>query len=295
MGEPPPGFAPLGGDASPEPPRRTTGEGPRLRLNASASRRNAPDRQQAAAASALAAPEPALVAPPPTTPPRVPRRLALVAATACVLVLLVGVALLLQPADRTSTAPVATPAEAMSDFDPPVDLGPDREYVETEVLDGDDLLVTHWVSTTAPMDKLRVRPPSSPGLADLVVDVEDLVVAADGVPIGAGAVDVPQALPSARRLYVRYRLVGALQRTSSVEDRGLATVTSLDVGLEGRSLPRTQVFPGGRVMTVACLAQGARAVPESCGTYVEGAWQVASPAGEVPVAVIAQLDLAITR
>ncbi len=157
--------------------------------------------------------------------------------------------------------------------------------------------MTHWISTSAPMDRFRLRPPSSPGLADTVVDVEDLVVVADGVPLDAAtiATDEPSALPSARRLYVRYRLAGALQRTGSVDGRALAAVTSLGVGLEGRSLPRTQSFPGGRVMTLACLGQGARAVPDSCGTYVEGAWQVSSGAGEVPVTVIAQLDLAIDR
>ena len=210
-------------------------------------------------------------------------------------------ALLPRSGERTVAAEVAPPAAAAepqgSEFDPPVTLAPDSEYVETEVLDGDDLVVTHWISTTTPMDRVRLRPPSSPVLAGVAVDAEDLVVAADGVRLDAETVvvDVPSDLPSAATLYVRYRLPDALQRNSSVDDRALATVTSVGVGLEGRSLPRTQVFPGGRVMTLACLPQGARAVPESCGTYVEGAWQVRSAAGEVPVTVIAQFDLAVTR
>ncbi|WP_224279232.1 hypothetical protein [Nocardioides lacusdianchii] len=310
----PPEFAPLAplGLAS-GPPSRAPGEAPRLRLTAAASRRHAPDRS----ATAPAGPPPAAFtagaapAPVPDAPveelapgPRRPRRLLVAGGLVGLLVVLVvvaGVALLPRSGERTVAAEVAPPAAAEelqgSEFDPPVALSPDSEYVETEVLDGDDLVVTHWISTTTPMDRVRLRPPSSPVLAGVDVAAEDLVVAADGVRLDAGAVvvDVPSDLPSAATLYVRYRLPDALRRNSSVDDRALATVTSVGVGLEGRSLPRTQVFPGGRVMTLACLAQGSRAVPESCGTYVEGAWQVRSAAGEVPVTVIAQFDLAVTR
>ncbi len=300
----PPEFAPitpLGGTSPEGAPRRAPGEAPRLRLTASASRRNAPDR--ATAPPSPPTPEPAPVAAPPEEPAPAPRsrRTALVVGAAGTLVALVVGAFLMWPAeqpgaDSVSGAPAAAPT--VSEFDPPVALSSDTEYVETEVLDdGDDLLVTHWISTTAPMDRFRVRPPSSPGLADVVIDVEDLVVAADGVPLDTASMrtEAPSALPSAQQLYVRYRLVDAVQRTSSVEGRALATVTSLGIGLEGRSLARTQAFPGGRVMTLACLGAGARAVPESCGTYEEGAWKVTSSAGEMPMAVIAQLDLAITR
>jgi hypothetical protein len=307
----PPEFAPLAplGLAS-GPPSRAPGEAPRLRLTAAASRRHAPDRS----ATAPAGPPPAAFtagaapAPVPYAPveelapgPRRPRRLLVAGGLVGLLVVLAAAALLPRSGERTVAAEVAPPAAAAepggSEFDPPVTLAPDSEYVETEVLDGDDLVVTHWISTTTPMDRVRLRPPSSPVLAGVDVDAEDLVVAADGVRLDAGAVvvDVPSDLPSAATLYVRYRMPDALRRNSSVDDRALATVTSVGVGLEGRSLPRTQVFPGGRVMTLACLAQGSRAVPESCGTYVEGAWQVRSAAGEVPVTVIAQFDLAVTR
>lgn len=300
-------------DVGDDVPRRAPGEAPRLRLTAAASRRNAPDRSATAPAgpppaafTSGAVPAPvrdAQVEEPPPGPRR-PRRLLAAGGLVglfVVLVVLAAAALLPRSGERTVAAEVAPPAAAEepqgSELDPPVTLAPDSEYVETEVLDGDDLVVTHWISTTTPMDRVRLRPPSSPVLSGVVVDAEDLVVAADGVRLDAGAVvvDVPSDLPSAATLYVRYRLPDALRRNSSVDDRALATVTSVGVGLEGRSLPRTQVFPGGRVMTLACLAQGARAVPESCGTYVEGAWQVRSAAGEVPVTVIAQFDLAVDR
>lgn len=310
----PPEFAPLAplGLAS-GPPSRAPGEAPRLRLTAAASRRHAPDRSATAPAGPPSAAFTAGAAPAPVPDapveelvpgPRRPRQLLVAGGLVGLLVVIAAAALLPRSGERAVTAEVAPPAAAAaaaepggSEFDPPVTLALDSEYVETEVLDGDDLVVTHWISTTTPMDRVRLRPPSSPVLAGVDVAAEDLVVAADGVRLGAGAVvvDVPSDLPSAATLYVRYRLPDALRRNSSVDDRALATVTSVGVGLEGRSLPRTQVFPGGRVMTLACLAQGSRAVPESCGTYVEGAWQVRSAAGEVPVTVIAQFDLAVTR
>lgn len=285
-------------------PGRTSGEPPRLRLTASASRRTAANRPATPRTDPMPAPTPAPVVASPDEPPPAPpvsRRTAVVAGVVGILVLLVAAALLLRPAEPSGAdvVPATTPAveeQTPGEFDPPVALAPDSEYIETEVLD-DDLLVTHWISTTTPMDRFTVRAPRSPGLADLRLDVEDLVVATDGdlLDVADISLDVPTALPSAGQLYVRYRLPGALQRNSSVTDRALATVTAMGIGLEGRSLPRTQSFPGGRVMTLACLAQGARAVPELCGTYVEGAWQVRSAAGEVPVTVIAQVDLAVVR
>ena len=314
----PPEFAPLAplGGATPGGPARRAPDGPpRLRLTAAASRRRAPDSTQAVPTvgvpgSAMFTPAPAPAAqssvealsqePAPASPRF--RRAAPVVGALVVLLVVVGAAVLLRPVERTVSADEAVPVAPREgppggEYAPPVTLPADSEYVETAVLDGDDLVVTHWISTTTPMDRVRLRPPSSPVLAGVDVAVEDLVVAADGVRLdsGAASVDVPAALPSAGLLYVRYRLPDALERTSSVDDRALATVTSLDVGLEGRSLPRTQAFPGGRVMTLACLAQGARAVPQPCGTYVEGAWQVRSPADEVPVAVVAQFDLAVDR
>lgn len=320
----PPEFAPLTPlGLTPDQPRRAPGEAPRLRLTAAASRRNAPDRPTSAQDGSPARPAPAaFTAGPMSTPtpgeapveapgeelspvaPRPRRGGTWVAAVGALVVLgvAVGATLLSRSGEQTVAAEAAPSAAAAEEpttraYDPPVPLAPDSEYVETEVLDGDDLQVTHWISTTKPMDRVRLRPPSSPVLSDRTVQVEDLVVAADGADLGLESIriDVPTSLPSAGQLYVRYRIPDALQRNSSVDDRALATVTSVGVGLEGRSLPRTQVFPGGRVMTLACLAQGARAVPESCGTYVEGAWQVRSAAGAVPVTVIAQFDLAVTR
>lgn len=281
---------------------RAPGEPRGLRLTASASRRNAPDRSTAS--PARQAPDSPVVVPQQEPPAvRSGRWGWAVGVGVGVVLVLVCAAVLLRPAGRPDTEPVravdaGAAAPARGEFDPPVALAADSEYVETEVVDGsDDLLVTHWISTQAPMDGFRVRPPSGPGLDGLSVDVEDLVVAADGVPVRVDdlRLDVPQVLAAAHRLYVRYRLAGALERTGSVRGRALATVTSLGIDFDGQLLPRTQSFPDGRVMTLACLARAARAVPASCGADEDGTWRLESAGDEVPVTVIAQFDLAATR
>lgn len=299
----PPEFAPLGA-ASEQPARRPSGDPPRLRLTSAATRRNVPDRP--AAHVPVPAPAPVTVSEP--TPvlgssDGQTRSRAPILSAGCVLLVALG-ALLVLRLSGDGVAPTVTsavdrkPDATTNPFDPPVTLGADSEYVETRALEGGDLLVTHWISSSRPMGRFRLRTPTSPGLDGVGVDVRDLVVAADGATLadvsGVG-VDRPARLAGARSLYLRYRLAGALDLRASVDGRALAAVTALGVGLEGRSLARTQVFPGGKVMTLACLGQGVRAVPEVCGTYEEGAWQVRSEAGALPVSVIAQLDLSVTR
>ena len=266
---------------------RAPGEPRGLRLTASASRRNAPDRSSAP--PARQAPDSPVVVPQQEPPAvRSGRWGWAVGVGVGVVLVLVCAAVLLRPAGRPDTEPVravdaGAAAPARGEFDPPVALAADSEYVETEVVDGsDDLLVTHWISTQAPMDGFRVRPPSGPGLDGLSVDVEDLVVAADGVPVRVEdlRLDVPQVLAAAHRLGARSR----------AGHRDLA-----GIDFDGQLLPRTQSFPDGRVMTLACLARAARAVPASCGADEDGIWRLESAGDEVPVTVIAQFDLAATR
>ncbi len=301
----PPEFAPLGAAEEPRA-RRPPGDPPRLRLTSAATRRNAPDRPAAHTPVPVPAPAPLTVGEPtpvPGTPDGQARHRAPLVGAGCVLIVVLGALLVLRlsgdgVAPAATSAVDRTPGATTDPLDPPVTLGADSEYVETRALEGGDLLVTHWISSSRPMDRFRLRTPTSPGLDGVRVDVQDLVVAADGEPLAEVSdvgVDRPARLAGARSLYLRYRLAGALDLRASVDGRALAAVTALGVGLEGRSLARTHVFPGGKVMTLACLGQGARAVPEVCGTYEEGAWQVRSEAGALPVSVIAQLDLSVTR
>ncbi|GAA1942855.1 hypothetical protein [Nocardioides hwasunensis] len=283
---------------------KVVGPRPRPRLTSSALRRNAPDGVAAAGARR---PQPTPMPTPSTEPQPEPvgprgRRPAVAGAVGAVLLVVLGLACVIRPAvDRpvgvATGAGSAAEARRAGRFDAPVALAPDSERVETEVLDDGDLQVTHWVATSVDIDQVRLGLPTSPALADVDLSATGVTLAADGVRLdGAGDVTREPVVPppGTRRLYVQYVLPGAVQDSDSATGRALATVTALELGLAGRSLARTQAFPGGDVLALACLGRGVRAVPEPCGASTDGVWQVASAAGDAPV-VIAQLDLATAR
>lgn len=191
--------------------------------------------------------------------------------------------------------PTDVTAPVSQQFQPPMDLTSDTEYIETEVVDSDTLLVTHWIRSSTPMDELSVTVPAVPELEGKFVEVTDLVVAADGVQV-----DPPESLASgaswdglsaARDLYVQYELFGTLQRNGSTPGRALATVTSLDVGVASDVVSRTQTFPGPQALALACLAPGTRPLPRPCGGVEEGTWTVVLEESTLQDTVIVQLDL----
>ncbi len=292
----PDAFRPIAPDLPNRPP-------PRSRLASSTPTRSAAVRPVAAPRSQ---PLPPAVEPLPASRPRTSRgaRIALVVVILCVVIGLVGAAVLFwiggEPRDdEGSAARTEGQVSATDEFEPPFALAADSEYVETVVLEDDSLVVTHWISTVLPMDQLALAIPTSPGLDDQLVDVTELVVAADGVAVDApspsGSAEGVGVLPAARQLYVRYQLSGVLQRSTSAAGRALATVTSLDVGVGGSALARTQAFPGAKVLTLACLDGGPRSIPTPCGSFEEGTWSVRSEPDDAPDTVIAQFDLSVTR
>lgn len=300
---------PVPSDSS-RPRPRPSGAVPRSRRAASAPTRSAP--AQAAATLWSPAPEPTTVPSVPDASPVVapgmvrPTRTVLVGAVVCALIILGVVTVLLQGdgadprGDEGLSAQTDREGPSTSDYEPPVTLSRDTEYVETDVLEGGELLVTHWISTSVPMNQLELNVPTSQGLDDPMIAVNRLVVAADGVQVDLASTvvsgaDGAGALPAASNLYVQYELSGVMQRSGSAEGRALATVTSLNVAVGSRALARTQTFPGARVLTLACLAPGARSIPETCGRFEEGTWKVVSDADDVPDTVIAQFDLTVER
>lgn len=289
------------------PRPRPGGTVPRSRLAHSSAPRSAP------AAGTLWSPDPEPPSVPEALPEEVPAvapggvrrtRIVLIGAVVCALLVLGGAAVLLRPGADPRGAGSAALADgevpSASDYEPPVTLPLDAERVETDVLEGGDLLVTHWINTSEPMDRLELNVPISQGLDDPRIAVSQLVVAADGVQVDLASTvvsgaDGAGALPAASTLYVQYRLSGAVQGSDSAEGRALATVTSLDVVVGSRALSRTQAFPGAEVLTLACLAPGAQSIPQPCGQFEGGTWAVESAADDVPDTVIAQLDLAVER
>jgi hypothetical protein len=236
---------------------------------------------------------------------RGPTRTALAIALGCTLVVLaVVVALVWRPgadagsdrgADSVADSDPAGPPSS-ADLRSPLLLAEDTEYVETRVLDGGDLLVTHWIHAAEPMNQLMITVPASPGLDDRAIDLTHLVVAADGEQVDApGVVDLPAgwagSLPAAQDVYVQYELSGITQRSDSAEGRGIALLTSADLEVDRPILSRSQTFSGAHVLTVACLAPGEQAVPRPCGHFLDNTWNVTSEGAAVDELVIAQFDL----
>ena len=153
---------------------------------------------------------------------------------------------------RTSTSPV------------PIDGWPiaGESRAVTEVQPDGDLEVTHWIHAQSPLDELALTLPELDGAEVAANAVE---VTADGRPGSGPAVVAPTGstytFADATRIQVRYRMSGAVERSSSADGRGLATTTSLDVtAAQARDV---RVVRSEEVLSLACAAPGEQPVP--CG------------------------------
>ena len=273
---------------------------PRSRLSSSSMRRAAPLRSAGPQPPAAVVEQDAAV-PEPPAPARSSRRgMALLVGGALLAVVAGGVLLQRTDGDRAEgpVAQAAAERTATRYPAPPITLGTDEELVDVDVLDGGDLVVTHWVRGAEPLTRLTLALPTGVAAPGAGIDVRDLVVAADDVLVASpvlGDTGWEGTLPEARDLYVTYRLSGALQRSGSVDGRALATVTSLTLGVGEVSLSGTRTFSSSKVLALGCLPPGARAVPTPCGMLVNDTWTLDVVPGAVPATVIAQIDLDATR
>ena len=69
----------------------------------------------------------------------------------------------------------------------------------------------------------------------------------------------------ASTLRVSYILSGVAVRSSSVADRALVQVTSVDLVFTGDRVPKTVVVTGGEVLAAACTAPDLNDEPRPCG------------------------------
>ncbi|MBC2933491.1 hypothetical protein [Nocardioides sp. zg-1228] len=134
----------------------------------------------------------------------------------------------------------------------------------TEVRADGDLEVTHWIHSDLPLDEVGLTLPDLDGAVQIAA--ADVEVVADGrtaagprvVPAGGSSYSFAEAT----RIQVRYRLTGAVERSSSADGRGLATTTSLDVtATQARDV---RVVRSQEVLSLACAAPDRRPTP--CGT-----------------------------
>jgi hypothetical protein len=133
----------------------------------------------------------------------------------------------------------------------------------TEVLPDGDLEVTHWIHADSPLDELALTPQELDG--GQAVAATDVEVTADGRPGSGPDVVAPSGatylFPDATRIQVRYRMSGAMERSSSADGRGLATTTSL--GVTATQARDVRVVRSQEVLSLACAAPQEQPVP--CG------------------------------
>jgi hypothetical protein len=168
----------------------------------------------------------------------------------------------------------------------PVALPPAGTHLLVRVLDSGDLEVEQWVRRDGGSELVELAPPEG-------VRVRDLTLVAgsrrlEAPKLLAGPTEI--AAPSGARLYLRYRLSGALELGD--DDRALARATSVTFGEQPAS--QTVDFVGATVLSLACTPLIGDALPVPCGADagVKG-WRVVRPAGVGAVQVMAQLDLTL--
>ncbi|RYP87051.1 hypothetical protein EKO23_07180 [Nocardioides guangzhouensis] len=177
----------------------------------------------------------------------------------------------------------------------PERLAPDTSYVATRVREDGDLVVQHWIRSRDPVYGLTLAVPSTG--ADRQGTAHGVELFADGrrVPGPRTVTGQPAhyfAL-GATHVYVRYRLRGALERSTSAPGRALARTTALRVDLTRSLASVRQAIGGAKVLAGACTPRvtdiGFRPVP--CGAPVGDGWSVDLSGQHVNDAVTVQLDL----
>jgi len=134
----------------------------------------------------------------------------------------------------------------------------------TDVVPDGDLEVTHWIHADRPLDEVGLTLPDLGAAGE--VAASDVEVVADGRtapgPHVVPASGASYSFADATRIQVRYRLAGAVERSSSADGRGLATTTSLDVtATQARDV---RVVRSTEVLSLACAAADRQPTP--CGT-----------------------------
>jgi hypothetical protein len=179
-------------------------------------------------------------------------------------------------------------------YQAPDPLARDGSLVRTQVLANGDLQVTHWIRSTQPVHEVTIRTPHVTGLQPASVHVSGVVLAIDGIlwpAVGQPRGDLLSfRVPAAHRVYVRYRLSGAVQQGGPGE-RALARITSADVETGSPPATTTRMVVGAQVLALACSSPVPDAVAVPCGSDKGGEWRVRLGRSDAGDQVMAQLDL----
>ncbi|MDZ5663797.1 hypothetical protein SFC79_18620 [Nocardioides sp. S-58] len=260
---------------------------------AAPAQRQVPVTAPAAAATAPAtapapAPAPVPVAAPGGPPSdRAPgsRRRAAALAILGVAALVVGGLVVWQVVDggRDDTGTASAAAESWPE--------PGASRTVTRVRPDGVLEVTHWIHAAEPLDQVDVALPElAPGI---LLEASAVEVTADDQPASGPEVitftSASYVFSEATRVLVSYELAGAVERSTSVLGRGLATTTALEVSAQQPE--DTRVIRSKAVLSLACATAGSPS-PTPCGEAdTEGQWHVELTGADAGGRVVAQVDL----
>ncbi|MDR7253815.1 hypothetical protein J2X46_002805 [Nocardioides sp. BE266] len=166
--------------------------------------------------------------------------------------------------------------QAGSGWSAPAGLKADEGYVETRVHADGSMEVRQWIHADEPIDRVTLRVPHVSSAGQLAA--EDVEVLADGTPV-AGQDEITYFtaaydLGGATEVELRYRLVGAIQRSDSAAGRALAVVTGLEARFSPAPAREVRVVKAPEVLSLAC-APVADGSPVPCGKPDgDGEWHV---------------------
>ncbi len=190
--------------------------------------------------------------------------------------------------DREETASPAA-------FNPPGAVPDNSEYVQSRILPSGDLKVEHWIRSTRGIDKLTLSVPPSPRNHGPGTKVRALHVQSDGEthvgPAALGARGNSYYFAGASSVHVSYIMSGVVVPSSSVVERALVRVTSVDLVITNDSVPKALLLTGGEVLAAACTAANRTDQPRPCGNPDGNGWRVSLSASARDDRVMAQVDL----
>ena len=223
-----------------------------------------------------------------------------VAATALVGLLLVGVVVLLVVAivSRVGEQPGLGSQRAL-DKRPPSDLARGGSVVDSRVRRDGTVEVVAWLRTARPVSRVQLVVPRLPGLssdarADDVQVAGGRVLVVGARTVGSSGQTYQLAAPT-RLVYVGYTLHGVTDTRATVPGRALVRLTSLDVTYPVSATRTVTRVRGVKVLSGACLGRAGGAVPEPCGTTAPDGWRVDLRGAAAVDRVEAQVDLRSAR
>jgi hypothetical protein len=172
-------------------------------------------------------------------------------------------------------------------------LAPNEAYAESQVLEDGAIVVRQWIRAAEPIERLSLALPLVPGVVSM--SASGVVVLAEGTavegPTTVTARGATYTFDATTDVQVSYRLIGAVEMSSSARGRALAAATTLDVLYSPRVDRETRVVRAPQVLSVACSPSPQVALVPCGEEDGAGQWRVELSGSRVLDRVAAQLSL----